>query len=144
MQSWTIQDSLELYNVRLWSDGFFSINDEGHVVALPRREREPSIDLKGLVEDLRERGYDLPLLLRFTDILKERVKEIAGCFGQAMREYGYKGRYQGVYPIKVNQQSRVVEDLLACLAPIRDAKGGHRLSPRHGHATFTAGPDLTP
>jgi arginine decarboxylase len=113
LRGWTIKDSSDLYNVDLWSSRFFSINDEGHVVVRPRRDDGPGIDLKGLVEDMRARGYALPLLLRFVDILFERMKGIAGCFDQAFREYGYDGAYRGVYPIKVNQQSQVVQQLLA-------------------------------
>ena len=111
---WTIKDSLDHYNVPLWSAGFFGVNEAGHVVARPRREGQGEIDLKELVEDLRARGYELPLLVRFPDILQERVREIAGCFERAMQEYGYDGGYRPVYPIKVNQQRHVVEELLRC------------------------------
>ena len=114
LHGWTIKDSLDLYSVPLWSAGYFSINDEGHLMVRPHREQGPGIDLKRLVSDLRARGYDLPLLIRFADILAERVKEIAGCFAHAIEEYGYRGSYQGVYPIKVNQQSQVVTELLRC------------------------------
>ncbi len=113
LHRWTVRDSIDLYNVRQWSSGFFSVSEKGNVVVMPRREGGPEIDLKGLVEDLRERGYELPLLLRFSDILRERVKEIAQCFQKAMAEQEYKGAYQGVYPIKVNQQAHIVEELLA-------------------------------
>ncbi len=113
LHRWTVRDSIDLYNVRQWASGFFSVSEKGNVVVMPRREGGPEIDLKGLVEDLRERGYELPLLLRFSDILRERVKEIAGCFQKAIAEQEYKGGYQGVYPIKVNQQAHIVEELLA-------------------------------
>jgi arginine decarboxylase len=112
LEGWTVRDSLDLYDVALWSGGYFSINDEGHLIVCPHRNGGPSIDLQELVEDLRERGHSLPLLLRFGDILRERVREIAECFRQAIGEYEYGGAYQGVFPIKVNQQHQVVEELL--------------------------------
>ncbi|MDH3591662.1 MAG: biosynthetic arginine decarboxylase, partial [Planctomycetota bacterium] len=113
-EPWSPQDSLDLYNVSLWGAGFFHVNDEGRLVVRPRRSEGPSIDLKELVEDLRRRGHDLPLLVRFSDILRERIQEISGCFRRACNEYEYNGGYRGVYPIKVNQQAQVVADLLAC------------------------------
>ncbi|UCE87467.1 MAG: biosynthetic arginine decarboxylase, partial [Deltaproteobacteria bacterium] len=112
LEGWTVRDSLDLYDVTLWSGGYFSINDRGHLAVCPHRNGSPSIDLKELVEDLRERGHSLPLLLRFGDILRERVREIADCFQQAIGEYGFEGSYQGVFPIKVNQQHQVVDELL--------------------------------
>jgi arginine decarboxylase len=112
LRGWTTKDSRDLYNVDLWSSRFFSINEEGHVVVRPRRDAGPGIDLKKLVEEIRARGYAMPLLLRFVDILSERMKGIAECFERAFREYGYDGAYRGVYPIKVNQQSHVVQQLL--------------------------------
>ena len=101
LRGWTTKDSSDLYNVDLWSSRFFTINDEGHVVVRPRRDAGPGIDLKTLVEEMRARGYALPLLLRFVDILYERLKGIAACFDRAFREYGYDGAYRGIYPIKV-------------------------------------------
>jgi arginine decarboxylase len=111
---WTTEDSLELYNLGLWSAGFFSVNEKGNVEVLPRRGDSPSIDLFELVKDLRSRGHGLPLLIRFSDILKERVLEIQACFRQAIEEYEYEGSYRGVYPIKVNQQAHIVEELMRC------------------------------
>jgi len=112
-QRWTVEDSLTLYNVREWSSGHFGIAPNGHVVVRPRGEGGPEIDLKELVEDVRARGYSPPLLLRFGDILAEQTERIAGCFHRAITEYEYEGGYRGVYPIKVNQQSQVVGELLA-------------------------------
>jgi arginine decarboxylase len=114
MSGWSVQDSLDLYNLPLWADGFFTANQRGNVVACPQRNGGSEIDLKELVDDLRARGYGLPLLIRFNDILRERVREIDGCFHRAMEEYEYEGDYRGVYPIKVNQQAHIVEELLAC------------------------------
>jgi len=114
LRGWAVKDSLDLYHVPLWSSGFFSVNETGNVVVTPRRERGSAIDLLELVEDMRTRGYELPLLLRFVDILHERAAEIAGCFTKAIEDQGYGGSYRGVYPIKVNQQSHVVAELLRC------------------------------
>jgi len=114
MQGWSSKDSLDLFNVPLWSAGFFSANEAGNVVARPSRGSGPEIDFKALIDDLRARGYELPLLIRFNDILRERVREIAGCFDRAIKEYEYDGEYRGVYPIKVNQQAHIIEALLSC------------------------------
>ena len=112
--AWSTEDSLELFNLGLWSAGFFSVNPAGHVSVRPRRAQGPAIDLYELVADLRSRGHDLPLLIRFSDILRERVLEIQRCFSNAIREYEYPGSYRAVYPIKVNQQAHIVEELMRC------------------------------
>ena len=114
MRGWSVADSLDLYNVPLWSAGFFGANEKGNVVSTPKRKDGPSIDLKELVDDVRERGYELPLLIRFNDILRTRVNEIGSCFAKAIETEEYTGNYRGVYPIKVNQQAHIVEELLEC------------------------------
>jgi arginine decarboxylase len=117
MRGWTTRDSLELYNVAQWGQGFFHVNEAGHVEVRPRGPDGPRIDLPALVEDLRGRGLRTPLLLRFSDLLASRVAGIAGSFHHAMEEYGYQGSYRGVYPIKVNQQRHVVEEIVEFGAP---------------------------
>jgi arginine decarboxylase len=117
MRGWTTRDSLELYNVAQWGQGFFHVNEAGHVEVRPRGPDGPRIDLPALVEDLRGRGLRTPLLLRFSDLLASRVAGIAGSFHHAMEEYGYQGHYRGVYPIKVNQQRHVVEEIVEFGAP---------------------------
>jgi len=112
LRAWTIKDSLELYNVNGWGRDFFSINDLGHVEVTPAGPGSTRIDLKELVDDLRNRGLNLPLLIRFSDILKARVEQLSGAFQQAILDNDYKGVYRGVYPIKVNQQRHVVEELM--------------------------------
>ena len=112
LRAWTIKDSLELYNVSGWGRDFFSINEAGHVQVTPAGPGSHAIDLKELVEDLRERGLNLPILIRFSDILRTRVEQLCGSFQQAIAENDYKGSYRGVYPIKVNQQRHVVEELI--------------------------------
>jgi arginine decarboxylase len=112
MDKWSVQDSTELYGIRHWSKGYFSLNNDGHVVVHPDKRPEHAIDLKQLVDDLQARGIQLPILLRFTDILRHRVGEIHDAFKAAIKEYEYRGGYCCVYPIKVNQQRHVVEEIL--------------------------------
>jgi len=111
-RGWTVRDSLELYGVANWGDGFFEINREGHVQARPRRDRGPGIDLLELVQALGRRGTRTPLLVRFSDILATRVQGLCEAFATAMQEYEYRGSHRGVYPIKVNQQRHVVEEII--------------------------------
>ncbi|HEX5065096.1 MAG TPA: biosynthetic arginine decarboxylase, partial [Myxococcota bacterium] len=119
MRGWTVQDSLELYSVPSWGAGFFTINQAGHVAVRPRGDGGHEIDLLELVQDLERRGLRKPLLVRFSDILAARVEGIAKGFEKAMADYGYKGVYRGVYPIKVNQQRHVVEEIVQYGAPLR-------------------------
>src|SRR5262245_15453129 len=112
MDAWKVQDALEMYGVPLWGKGYFGINERGHVTIHPSKKPEQAIDLKELVDQLQERGIQLPILLRFTDILRHRVGEIYEAFKNAITEYGYVGDYCCVYPIKVNQQRHVVEEIL--------------------------------
>jgi arginine decarboxylase len=112
LRAWTVKDSLELYNVNGWGRGFFSINEAGHIEVTPAGAGSPKIDLKELVDDLRSRGLNLPLLIRFSDILRTRVQQLCGAFQQAIAENDFRGSYRGVYPIKVNQQRHVVEELV--------------------------------
>jgi arginine decarboxylase len=112
MRGWTVEDSVKLYQVPHWGAGFFSVNARGNVSVRPRVGDDHAIDLLDLVKDLERRGMRTPLLVRFSDILASRVGDLAGAFERAISEYGYQGRYRGVYPIKVNQQSHVVEELV--------------------------------
>lgn len=112
MERWTIQDAYETYGVRAWGKGYFSINDRGHVVVHPDKDPAKKIDLKDLIDRLIARGVQPPILLRFTDILRHRIGEMHQVFQAAMQENGYAGGYCCVYPIKVNQQRQVVEEIL--------------------------------
>lgn len=113
MRGWTLRDSLELYGVNRWGAGFFGINSQGHLEVRPRGAHDPvAIDLRELVEDLRRRAVRTPILVRFSDILASRVHGLCEAFGKAISEYGYGGKYRGVYPIKVNQQRHVVEEIV--------------------------------
>jgi arginine decarboxylase len=112
MADWTTAQSAELYGVSTWGAGYFDISARGDVIVQPRGAGGPAVNLRALVEELRSRGLRTPLLIRFSGILASRVREIAGCFQRAIAEYDYSGRYRGVYPIKVNQQRQVVEQLI--------------------------------
>ena len=116
---WTIADTSELYEVPQWSKGYFSINDRGHLCVQPEKERQKTIDLRLLVEQLLKRGIELPVLLRFGGLLKHRLGEIQAAFRQAIDEHGYKAEYHCIYPIKVNQQRQVVEEVLRFGQPHR-------------------------
>ncbi|MCH2373176.1 MAG: biosynthetic arginine decarboxylase [Planctomycetes bacterium] len=111
---WTIEDARERYAVPHWGKGYFSINARGCVSVHPEKDPGSAIDLKKLVDQLKERGLHLPLLIRFTDILRHRVAELNQAFQKAIVDNAYDGDYCGVYPIKVNQQRQVVEDLVDC------------------------------
>jgi len=112
MRKWRTEDSSELYNVPGWGIGYVGINAKGNVYVAPRKAKGPQIDLKELVDELALRDVSAPVLLRFPDILDDRIEKISGCFEKASSEYGYKGKYFSVYPIKVNQQRPVVEELV--------------------------------
>src|SRR6185436_4193904 len=112
-EPWTIGSAKTLYNIEGWGIGFFDINEAGHVVVRPDRERtERELDLFELANDLEEQGVGLPLLLRFSDILRSRIESLNEKFAHAREEYGYVGGYTTVYPIKVNQQRHVVEEIV--------------------------------
>ncbi len=112
MGHWKVQDAYETYGVRHWGKGYFGINEEGNVTVHPSKNPLAGIDLKKLIDQLQERGIQLPILLRFTDILRHRVGEIYEAFTNAITEFGFGGKYCCVYPIKVNQQRHVVEEIL--------------------------------
>jgi len=109
---WTTGDSAELYDVGRWGAGYFSVGRAGNLLIHPTKDAGRSIDLKELVDNLQLRGIDLPILIRFADILKHRLGEIHDAFQRAMREHHFNGKYCCVYPIKVNQQRQVVEEVL--------------------------------
>ncbi len=110
-ERWTVADAAELYDVARWGKGYFSVGANGHLLVHPSKEPHRSIDLKQLVDQLVLRGISLPILIRFAGILKHRLQEIHEAFRHAIEEHGYHGRYRCVYPIKVNQQRQVVEEI---------------------------------
>ena len=112
MRKWRIEDSEELYNITGWGTSYFSINDAGHVVVTPRRDGV-TVDLEELVDELQLRDVASPMLLRFPDILDNRIEKMSSCFKQAAEEYGYKAENFIIYPIKVNQMRPVVEEIIS-------------------------------
>ena len=111
-ERWTPQSASDLYDVASWGKGYFSVGENGHVLVHPEKDATRSIDLKQLVDTLVLRGINLPILIRFADILKHRLGEIHSAFETAINEHKYQGGYCCVYPIKVNQQRQVVEEVL--------------------------------
>ncbi|MFN7961127.1 MAG: biosynthetic arginine decarboxylase [Thermoanaerobaculia bacterium] len=109
---WAVADSIELYGINAWGREFVTADKDGHLAILPNGPGGPSIDLKALVDEVRERGIGLPLLIRFSDLLRSRIASINEAFRRAIEEYSYQGRYRGVYPIKVNQTRLLVENLV--------------------------------
>lgn len=112
MRKWSIDDSAELYNINGWGLKYFSINEKGHVAVTPR-EGDASVDLKELMDELQVRDVTSPVLVRFPDILDNRIEKISKCFEQAAEEYGYEAQNFIIYPIKVNQMRPVVEEIVS-------------------------------
>ena len=108
---WSIEDALELYQIPAWGQGYFGINAAGHLVVRPDTTAQREIDLHEVVEGLAERDLSAPLVIRFSDILKHRLKRLHDAFAQAIAENEYRNRYAAVFPIKVNQQRLVVEEV---------------------------------
>ena len=119
VEHWSTADAADLYEVSRWGNGYFSVGPTGHLLVHPDKDPTKSIDLKQLVDRLQIRGIDLPILLRFGEILQHRLGEIHGVFATAMKENGYRGDYCCVYPVKVNQQRQVVEEVLQFGKPYR-------------------------
>ena len=100
----------DIYGVNEWGDGLITVLKNGHIgLCHPDNPKQAPTDLLSLIQNLQQRGIETPVLLRITDFLKSRIDEINQSFAAAIAEYDYKGRYQGVFPIKVNQQAEVVE-----------------------------------
>src|SRR5690349_20364709 len=114
---WSIDEAVRLYNLDKWGAPYFAINDEGHVAVRPLFEADTEIDIYAIVEEIRRRGIQLPMLIRFQDLLRRRVIELNETFRRAIEDFDYKGTYQGVYPIKVNQLHEVVLEILEAGEP---------------------------
>jgi arginine decarboxylase len=111
MRKWRVEDSAELYNITGWGRNYFSINEKGHVAVTPR-EGCVSVDLKDVMDELQVRDMSSPILLRFPDILDNRIEKISNCFKEAATRYDYTARNYMIYPIKVNQMRQVVEEIV--------------------------------
>jgi arginine decarboxylase len=112
MRTWSVSDSLKLYNIENWGDQYFSINPTGNLTVHPRRGDGPGIDLMSVIEEIRSQGLGLPILVRFQDLIRHRVVALNEAFRKSIAEFNYTGQYQGVYPIKVNQMREVVEEIV--------------------------------
>src|SRR6266513_681592 len=108
---WSTAEAGELYDVASWGKGYFSVGSNGHLWVHPNKDPNRAIDLKELVDNLQLRGISLPLLIRFGEILQHRLGEMHQAFQNAINDNNYKGSYCCVYPIKVNQQRQVVEEV---------------------------------
>src|SRR5690606_9579198 len=100
---WTVDKSAELYRIRGWGAPYFGINPKGNVEVRPSPSKDRAIDLYELTRELQARDIPLPLLIRFPDVIEDRIRQLNESFQRAIAEYGYAGQYRGVYPIKVNQ-----------------------------------------
>src|SRR5262252_382260 len=116
---WTTAEAEELYDVASWGKGYFSVGKNGHLWVHPDKDPNRGLDLKELVDNLQLRGISLPILVRFGEILKHRLGEMSQAFQTSIAEHGYRGSYCCVYPIKVNQQRQVVEEVLEYGRPYR-------------------------
>jgi arginine decarboxylase len=112
MRKWRIEDSEELYNITGWGVNYFSINEKGNVIVTPRKDGA-AVDMKELIDELQLRDVAAPVLVRFPDILDNRIEKISTCFKKAAKEYGYEAQNHIIYPIKVNQMRPVVEELVS-------------------------------
>lgn len=112
-QPWTIEQSAHTYGIANWGEGFFSINEAGRVTVKPCPDKNVELDLYEIAQTLNEKNLSLPVLVRFTDILKNRVKQLHCAFDKACETHHYRSTYTPVYPIKVNQQRKVIEGVLA-------------------------------
>jgi arginine decarboxylase len=112
MRKWRCEDSAELYNINGWGNDYFSINEKGHVIVTPKKNGV-EVDLKELVDELQLRDVSAPMLIRFPDILDNRIEKMSRCFKIAAEEYEYKGQNFIIYPIKVNQMRPVVEEIVS-------------------------------
>src|SRR5882757_394822 len=114
---WSIEDALELYQVKAWGKGYFGINELGHVVVRPDQNTGSEIDLYEVMQGLKARDLNAPVVVRFSDILRHRLTQLNQAFAQAITENDYRNRYCAVFPIKVNQQRLVVEEVYRYGAP---------------------------
>ncbi|MEO6846195.1 MAG: biosynthetic arginine decarboxylase [Chthoniobacterales bacterium] len=117
MSDFDAASATSLYNVDRWGLGYFSVNDKGHVVCNPNRNEAEPIDIMDLISESKSRGLKFPMVIRFQDLLRNRVESINTAFGDAIAESGYKNHYRGVFPIKVNQLREVVEEILEAGRP---------------------------
>ena len=111
MKKWHIEDSADLYNINGWGVSYFGINEKGHIIVTPKKNNV-AVDLKEVMDELMQSDISAPVLLRFPDILDNRIERMSCCYEHACKEYGYTGQCYSVFPIKVNQMHPVVEEII--------------------------------
>ncbi|HEY3862978.1 MAG TPA: biosynthetic arginine decarboxylase [Verrucomicrobiae bacterium] len=116
---WNVQAARDLYNINRWGAKYFDINEAGHVIAMPLREKGAVVDLTDVIEEAKGRSLKFPVLIRFQDILRDRVEAINQAFAASIAEFNYQNNYRGVFPIKVNQLREVVEEILDAGKPFQ-------------------------
>ena len=110
---WTIQSANELYHIGRWGNGYFNINEQGNLTILPERDSSgPVIDMSHVISEIKRQGIAFPCVIRFYDILRSQIVSLNRTFRKIIEDADYKGRYYGVYPIKVNQLREVVEEIV--------------------------------
>ncbi len=115
LERWSVRNSIDLYGINNWSNGYFSVNDDGEVTVTPFQEPgSPSVSMMDIVRGVRERGFDMPVLIRIGNILNSQIQRLHKSFDKAIEQTGYQGVYKGVFPVKVNQQQEVVESITRC------------------------------
>ncbi|MFP4527529.1 MAG: biosynthetic arginine decarboxylase [Candidatus Kapaibacterium sp.] len=140
MRKWRIEDSAELYNINRWGGAYFSVNKNGNVIVTPTPDSQP-IDLKEVIEELQLRDVSTPVLLRFPQILSDRIETLSHCFAKAAEEYEYDGQNFLIYPIKVNQVRPVVEELMRYGRKINIGLEAGSKPELHAVLAFTSNPD---
>ena len=124
---WSVEESRKLYGIETWGAGYFDINENGQVVVYPQADsKKPGINMHEIADSIREHDLQLPVLVRFIDILEHRVDSLVDCFSNARSEYGYRGQYFPVYPIKVNQQKTVIDGILKSNPGVIGLEAGSR------------------
>ncbi|MBA2271786.1 MAG: arginine decarboxylase, partial [Chthoniobacterales bacterium] len=109
---WDVEAAINTYNVDGWGSGYFTVNAAGNAEVRPLRECGGSIDILEVVNEARARGLGFPLVIRFQDLLRDRVESVNRAFQSAISEFGYKSDFRGVFPIKVNQLREVIEEIV--------------------------------
>ena len=114
---WTIEDSISTYNIDKWGGKYFSINAQGNISITVKNKSDKTIDLFNLVKELKSRELNTPCIIRFNDILKDRINELHEAFSKAIKTYEYENIYQGVFPVKCNQQKNLLEKVIEFGSP---------------------------
>ena len=111
-EHWSAEDSATLYGINDWGAGYFHVNEKGELTISPNPDKDaPAVSLPDIVQGIRERGMNMPVLIRVSNILESRINQLHASFRKAIEQTKYQGKYKGVFPIKVNQQQQVVQDI---------------------------------